>query len=75
VRCTFEFAAPDGRSIAFETTASNHVLAQVGESRRIVYRPSRPEKARVLQDHEQSLGLALFGCLVAAAIIVAALLL
>jgi hypothetical protein len=48
---------------------------QVGESRWIVYRPSRSEKARVLQDHEQSLGLGLFGCLVAAAVIVAALLL
>ncbi|MER7485272.1 DUF3592 domain-containing protein [Streptomyces sp. NPDC126497] len=69
VTCEFEFTGDDGKVARIRTTPQNYPLAEVGETRTLLYLPSKPQKARVATD--LSVGSALFGLAVVAAISVA----
>lgn len=44
---TIDFTTPDGRTIEFETLATFHTEAKVGDQHPLVYLPSQPENAKI----------------------------
>lgn len=58
-KCEFEFTAADGQVARIMTTAHNRPPAEVGETRSLLYLPSKPQNARVATD--LNVGSALFG--------------